>query len=64
MLSNGNLKEHQQKIWENAKNFNSFLIIVLSEQNKEFAFFVPHRFEQNEWEKTGKQFAFYWINDG
>ena len=46
MLSVGNLKKYQQKIWETAKNFNSFLIIVLSEHNKAFAFFVAHRFEQ------------------
>ena len=63
MLSDGNLKEYQHIIWETAKDFNSFLVTVLSEHNKAFAFFIPHRFEKTTWEITANQLLFYWINE-
>ena len=44
ILSEGNLKERQKKLWNIAKDFNSFLIIVLSNHNKAFAVFVPYGF--------------------
>ena len=36
------------ELWDNAKYFDSFLVIVLTEENKTLAFFVPHRFEKTE----------------
>ncbi len=45
------------------KTFNSFLIIVESEYQKIFAYFVPHKFEATKDKSTGTQLAFYWIND-
>jgi hypothetical protein len=59
----GNLKGHQVKLFHIAKDFNSFLVIILSEHNKAFAVFVPYRFEKIKWKLTDKQTAFYWIND-
>ncbi len=45
MLSEGNIERQQKRLLETAKNFNKFLLIVLSEHNKAFAFYVPNRFE-------------------
>ncbi len=46
------------------ETFNSFLIIVESEYQKKFAFFVPNKFEYIRYNiSNSKQLAFYWIND-
>ena len=45
------------------ETFNSFLIIVESEYQKKFAFFVPNKFEYTNQKSTGTQLLFYWIND-
>ena len=29
---------------------------------KEFAFYIPHKFEEAKWKSTDKQLGFYWIN--
>ena len=63
MLSEGNIERQQKRLLETAKNFNSFLLIVLSDHKKAFAIFIPHRFEKTGWGKPSTSFAFYWIND-
>jgi hypothetical protein len=46
------------------KTFNSFLIIVETDYQKKFAFFVPNKFEYaTNLKSTSTQLAFYWIND-
>ena len=46
------------------ETFNSFLIIVESEYQKKFAFFVPNKFEYiTNLKPTNTQLLFYWIND-
>ncbi len=45
------------------ETFNSFFIIVESEYQKKFAYFVPHKFEYTNLKPTATQLAFYWIND-
>ena len=37
----GKLKEDQQILYSKAKYFNAFLVIVQTNFNKAFAFFVP-----------------------
>ena len=38
-------------------------MIVRSNFGKEFAFYIPHKFEEaKEFEDTNKQLGFYWIN--
>ncbi len=63
MLCKGNIKVHQRKLWNDAKNFNSFLVIILSDYNKAFAIFFPTRFEKTAGLVTDTQLCFYWIND-
>ena len=43
--------------------FNSFLIIIKSEANKSFGFFIPSQLEINKWQVTKNQICFYWINN-
>ena len=45
------------------KTLNSSLIIVESDYQKIFAFFVPNKFEYTNQKSTGTQLLFYWIND-
>ena len=45
------------------RKFNSFLIIIKSEAEKSFGFFIPARLEIDEWQATKDQISFYWINN-
>ena len=63
-LCKDNLENHQRWLWQQFKgNYNGFLIIVRSNFGKEFAFYIPHKFEETqEWKSTDNIFGFYWIN--
>ena len=38
-------------------------MIVRSNFGKEFAYYIPHKFEESkEWKSSGNHLAFYWIN--
>ncbi len=39
------------------------LLIVRSNYNKEFVYFIPSKFQKARGLITGKQYAFYWINN-
>ncbi len=41
-----NLNSKRIKLYEKMKTFNSFLIIIESNYDKKFAFFVPTKFEE------------------
>ena len=44
--------------------YDATILIVRSNFGKEFAFFIPNKFQKSQQLKlTGKQLAFYWIND-
>lgn len=64
-LNSGNLHSYQKNLFQEfSSSFNSFLIIILNNLGKEFAFFIPSKFSQTVgWKYTETQLAFYWIND-
>ena len=64
-LSQGNLIDYQILLREYFKNdYSSTLVIIRSNFDKEFVFFIPNRLEETyDSEITGDLLAFYWIND-
>ena len=45
-LKEGNLKTHQKTLWKDFENeFNATFLIVKSDFDKEFAFYIPCKFE-------------------
>ncbi len=58
------LNDHQRWLREQFEcNYDGFLIIIRSNFGKEFAFYIPHKFEEIKNDKfTGNHLAFYWIN--
>ena len=46
-----------------AKDFNSFLVIILTNFNKAISYFVPHIFKEGETLAEVKKLCFYWINN-
>ncbi len=64
-LNKGNLENHQRWLWQQFSegNYNSFFIIVRSNFGKEFAFYIPHKFEEETKMKSeDNNLGFYWIN--
>ena len=38
-------------------------MIVRSNSGKEFAYYIPHKFEESKkWKSTDNKLGFYWIN--
>ena len=64
-LTQGNLYNHQRWLWRKFSegNYIGFLIILRSNHGKEFAFYIPHKFEEAKRPKSiYNHLGFYWIN--
>ena len=59
-LNQGRLREYQQRLFVLAEEYNAFIIIVQTETNKSFGFFVPSKFQEIG-KNTDRQIAFYLI---
>ena len=52
-LRQGNLKNHKRQLCQQFESiYDEFLIIVRSDSGKEFAFYIPHKFEETKYIET------------
>lgn len=62
-LNKGNLENYQKKLWKDFEDdYNGTIVIVRSNFDKEFAYFMPDRLEEQGFKETDLQLAFYWID--